>query len=100
MFRKYPPSIITNDMSKCYLCGATRNIEIHHIFPSGLRKKSTQYGLVVPLCHNCHQGTNGVHQSRKKMDYLKKIAQEKWMAKYPDKDWLKEFHRNYLDYEI
>ena len=97
---KYPPSIITNDMGKCYLCGSTKHIEIHHIFNGPSRKKSTEYGLVVPLCHECHQGQNGVHANREKMDYLRKIGQKAFMKKYPNKNWFKEFHRNYLDEEI
>ena len=92
---KYPPSIITDDMSHCYLCGSPRWIEIHHIFPSGLRKKSTEYGMVVPLCHDCHQGPNGVHANRQKMDYIKRVAQEKFEEAHPDLDFLKIFHRSY-----
>ena len=97
---KYPKSIITSDMGHCYLCGSGDHIEIHHIFSGSNRSHSTAFGCVVPLCHDCHQGSDGVHFNREKMDYLKKIAQTKWMEKYPNKDWMREFHRNYLDYEL
>ena len=79
------------------MCGSTRNIEIHHIFSGSFRAKSTKYGLVVALCHECHQGTNGVHFNREKMLKLRKIGQRKFMEHYPDLDFRKIFGKNYLD---
>ena len=71
-------SIITSVMNRCYLCGSYQRIEIHHIYSNCYRKKSTKYGLVVPLCYECHQGINGVHHNRQKMDYLRAIGQAKF----------------------
>ena len=88
-------SIITKVMNRCYLCHSYKNIEIHHIYSGAFRKKSTRYGLVVPLCHECHQGTNGVHFNRQKMDYLRVIGQLKFEEYYPGLDFLKVFGRNY-----
>lgn len=93
----YRKSIISNYTDTCFLCGATRNIEIHHIFNGALRKKSTEYGLVVPLCVNCHRGTNGVHNNHEKMLYLKRIGQIQFNRYYPNYDFLEIFHKNYLD---
>lgn len=96
-YKKYPPSIV-QDMSKkeCFICGSKYHLEAHHIFGGAMRKKSTQYGLVVWLCHNCHnEPPNGVHFNREKMDWLRKIGQEAFERKYPNKDFLAEFHRNY-----
>ena len=95
-------SIITSNLTRCYLCHSNKRIEIHHIFSNSLRKQSTKYGLVVPLCYECHQGTNGVHFNRQKMDYLRKLGQIKFEEKYPDLDFMKIFHRDYkhLDIEI
>ncbi len=47
-------SIMTQDFTRCYLCGSTENLEIHHIMGGATRDKSTEYGLVVPLCRTCH----------------------------------------------
>ena len=98
---KYTKSIITNDMRVCYLCGKSENIEIHHIFSGSNRKKSTAFGCVVPLCHECHQGTDGVHFNREKMDYLRKVAQLCCEHEYhwTEQDFRSVFHRNYLDDE-
>ena len=88
-------SIITSVMNRCYLCHSYKRIEIHHIYSNCYRKKSTQYGLVVPLCYECHQGTNGVHHNRQKMDYLRTIGQAKFEEAYPNLDFIKIFGRNY-----
>lgn len=89
-------SIITDERHKCYLCGSTRFIEIHHIFSNANRGKSTKYGLVVPLCRNCHRGSNGVHHNYSKMLELRKIGQQAFMEKYLELDFLEIFGRNYL----
>ena len=95
---EYKKSIVATG-NQCFLCGSTRNIEIHHIFSGAFRKKSTEYGLVVPLCHDCHQGTNGVHYNRERMDYLRKVGQLAFENEYSNLDFMKVFGRNYLDDE-
>ena len=81
----------------CYLCGAERLLENHHIFGGANRKKSDKYGLTVWLCHYCHnEPPNGVHHNRRNMDYLKRIGQQAFNEKYPDLDFVFEFGRNYL----
>ena len=92
----YPPSIIDPDFSKCHLCGSRINLEVHHVMNGPNRKKSTQYGLVVTLCRNCHTGPNGVHSNREKADALKAEAQACFEMKYPGKSFLRIFGRNYL----
>lgn len=58
-------SIITDDMEKCFLCGS-RKQEIHHcIHGTANRKHSDRLGLVIPVCHECHQGRRGIHNNRK-----------------------------------
>lgn len=90
-------SIMTADFGHCYLCGSTHWIEMHHIFGGANRKNSTKYGLVVPLCHYCHnEPPNGVHFNRERMDALRAIGQAKFAKRYPDLDFMAIFHRNYL----
>lgn len=93
---KYKVSIIDMGVKKCYLCGSTHSLCVHHVFGGSTRKKSTEYGLVVYLCRDCHTGTNGVHNNHEKMLYLKKKGQEAFEKEYPNLDFLKIFHRNYL----
>lgn len=93
-------SIITKDMSRCYECGCTGNLERHHcIHGTAGRKLADKYGLVVMLCGDCHRGTKGVHgRDGAELDLkLKRIAQEAWEAKYGDRQaWHKIFGKSYL----
>ncbi len=92
---KYPPSIITSKMDRCFICGAY-GVEIHHIMGGANRKNSTKYGLVVPLCRGCHTGDNGVHMNKDRNDALKRIAQSRFEQKYSHDEWMSIFGRNYL----
>ena len=89
-------SIISNE-HRCFMCGSTKFLELHHIFNGADRKKSTKYGLVVFLCHNCHnEPPNGVHYNRQNMDKLREIGQKAFIENYPELDFMKIFHRNYI----
>ncbi|MBR2680840.1 MAG: hypothetical protein IKE23_08845 [Exiguobacterium sp.] len=90
-----PFTIMTTDYHHCFLCGSPEHIEWHHIYPSGLRKKSTEYGMVVPLCRSCHQGPHGVHSNVEKLNKLKALGQEMFERKYPTESFLRVFHRNW-----
>ena len=92
----FTKSILTSNLNRCYMCGSTRWIEIHHIYSGAYRNKSTEYGLIVPLCHFCHnEPPNGVHYNRKNMDYLREQGQLAFEREYPNLDFMKIFNRNY-----
>ena len=91
----------------CWLCGRNGSgdaLELHHVFPGSLRKKSEKYGLVVPLCGSrCHRnGKNSAHKSQETQLRLKQWAQRKAMEEngWSIDDWRKEFGKNYLDEEV
>lgn len=84
----------------CKLCGSQRWLERHHIFGGANRKKSEKYGLVVYLCHNCHnEPPYGVHHNRDEMLRLKQYGQKKAMLEqgWSKEDFIREFGKNYLD---
>lgn len=90
-------SIITDDMNECYICHSTQNIEIHHIFGGVNRSNSTIYGLVIPLCHRCHnEPPYGVHFNKEMADELKALGQAKFEQRFADIDFKEVFGRNYL----
>lgn len=94
---KKPYTIITDNYEQCFICGSYQMIEWHHIFPASNRKKSTEYGCVVPLCKYCHnEPPNGVHQNRQRMDWLKAIGQKRFNEVYPELDFMQIFKKNYL----
>lgn len=89
-------SIISND-KKCYICGSSRWLELHHIFGGSNRNNSTKYGLVVYLCHWCHnEPPNGVHHNKERMSWLRQQGQQAFKKYYPNEDFMKIFKKNYL----
>ena len=92
-------SIIQKDTSRCFICHSRKWLEWHHIFGAALRNKSEEYGLVVRLCHYCHnEPPRGVHQNREIRRKLQAIAQKKAMEHYGwDTDTFRSmFYKNYL----
>lgn len=99
-------SIITDKMDRCIVCGRRvytdtddlfRRRHLHEIFGgTGRRELSKYYGLVVPLCYECHEGDNGVHKNRVYDIALKEEGQKAFEEHYPDEDFLEVFGRNYL----
>lgn len=91
-------SVMTTDKEHCFLCG--RYIctpEWHHIFGGANRKNSEAYGLVVPLCHCCHnEPPDGVHFNRERMDMLKAQGQRKFESIASHEEFMKIFGENYL----
>lgn len=89
-------SILCNK-EECFICGSKRWLELHHIFGAANRKLSTKYGLVVYLCHSCHnEHPNGVHFNKERNNWLKAKAQKRFEEVYPNLDFLKIFGKNYL----
>ena len=89
-------SIVSTE-KECYICGSTQWLELHHLYGASNRKKSTKYGLVVYLCHYCHnEPPNGVHYNKKRMDWLRAEGQKKFIENYPDLDFLKIFGKSYI----
>ena len=94
-------SIIKRDRKDvCFLCGYCGATERHHIFGGNPnRKKSEKYGLVVHLCHYCHnEAPNGVHQNADNALTLHRIGQYNWETYYKKStaDFIAEFGKNYL----
>mgnify|MGYP002513816592 CR=1 FL=1 len=84
---------------KCFICGRTSNLERHHIFGASNRKKSEKYGLVVDLCHNCHnEPPMGVHHNQYTMLFLHQYGQERAMREqgWTVDEFRNEFGKNYL----
>lgn len=89
-------------MDDCFLCGRYGPVEMHHIFGGPYRKKSTKYGLVIPLCHFCHnEPPNGVHHNRETARLVKQYGQRVAMAEngWTIPQFIAEFGKNYLEEE-
>lgn len=81
---KYTPSIITTETDVCYICRRHGVLHWHHcIFGSSNRDNSEDYGLKVPLCIYCHEGSNGVHHNDELDLQLKQEAQRIFESNVP-----------------
>lgn len=47
--------------------------DVHHVDENG---QARNHWLVIPLCWDCHQGTNGVHGTKRYLAILKKSQWE------------------------
>ena len=92
-------TILQNDTSKCLICHSNIWLEWHHVFGAALKKKSEEYGLMVSLCHYCHnEPPLGVHHNKEIRLELRAYAQKKAMDRngWSVEDFIKVFHKNYL----
>ena len=74
----------------CAICG-NNQVALHHIFEGKNRKKSTKYGMVVPLCPYHHQW---VHKTNYKG--FKEQAQKEFEKTHTREEFIKIFGRSYL----
>lgn len=79
-------SIIT-DKQECYICGAKRGLQTHHVLEGIRRQKADAEGLVIPLCASCHRTLHDkgmVRITGKVVDQwdLKQQAQLAWMYEH------------------
>ena len=92
-------SLLSNE-KRCYMCGSTQWIEVHHIFfGRGLKKVCDEYGMTVSLCHYCHnEPPNGVHQNKENRRALQEKAQKIAMEHYgwTVEDFRSHFGKNFI----
>ena len=83
---------------RCYLCGSTATLEIHHcLHGTGLRKLADKYGLTVWLCAICHRdNVRGAHGNHDVDLRLKQDAQKAFEKKHGHEKYMEIFGRNYL----
>lgn len=95
----YAPSIMQQDLSRCYICGrSSEKLDRHEPFGGALRSKSKKMGLWVTLCHwICH--LNGAHAHGEIAQMLKREAQQRAMDYYgmTTDEWIELFGKNFLD---
>ena len=47
-------SILSDDPTKCFHCGTTRDLTWHELFEGRNRQLSMKYGCCIRLCIRCH----------------------------------------------
>lgn len=86
---------IYGNKSICKICGVQKATDWHHMVNGNkfMRKHCEEYGLVIPLCRNCH---NRIHKDQSLDVEYKRIAEERFLRSHTMEEWMKFFHKNYL----
>lgn len=75
-------------------------LEEHHVFEGRAnRRLSEKYGLKIYLCHEHHNeqsSPESIHHNKDIDNEIKQITQRAFMKRYPDKDFLAIFGKNYI----
>lgn len=86
-------SIITGNLNVCYICSRRKKDDLHEIFGGSNRKKSMQWGTVIPICRECHDRWEYDKQLREEMqDEVQKLFEKQ----YSHELFMAEFRRSYL----
>jgi hypothetical protein len=73
-------SILTSDMTRCYITGDRYNVVPHHIFGASKKAFSEKYGFILPLRSDWHTGTEYcIHKDTDMSVKYKRKCQEYWI---------------------
>ena len=86
-------SIITDNLKVCYICQKRKKDDLNEVFEGSNRQMSMKYGLVIPVCRQCHIKYDLNKELRQK---YQREAQKKFEEKYGRDLFMQEFKKNYL----
>ncbi len=86
-------SIIYDNLDSCCVCGSTYQISKNEIFEGRNRNNSMIYGMVAPMCPECH---SKFHNDRSLSLLYKKMFEEKFIEDHTIEEFIEIFHINYL----
>jgi hypothetical protein len=83
---------------RCYVCGTTCNLQVHHIFyGTANRKNSEKFGFTVWLCGRHHNQSNeGVHFNTELNLRIKRECQAKYEETHSRAEFMAIIGKNYL----
>ena len=87
-------SILQGDAKKCFVSGATTNLDKHHIYHGPRRKAAEKWGCWVWLRHDLHMELHSKNGALDKM--LKRTCQEEFEARYGHEKFMEVFGKSYL----
>lgn len=86
-------SIITDNLKICYICTQKRKDDLHEIFGGSNRIKSMVWGLVIPICRECHNIWKTDKDMRKE---YQQEAQKIFEKEHSHELFMREFKKNVL----
>lgn len=87
-------SIITDNLKICYICCKKQKDDLHEVFGGSNRKKSMQWGLVIPICRECHDEWD---INEKLREQIQIEAQEIFEKEHSHELFMTEFKMNYKE---
>ena len=88
---------IIQDRKQCYVCGTTKNINIHEIYFGKNRQNSIKNGFCAYLCGIHHNLSNaGVHFNKELDLKLKQECQRKFEETHTREEFMNIIKRSYL----
>lgn len=87
-------SIITNNLDICYICKQKRKRDLNEVFGGSNRRKSMEWGMVIPICGDCHSEWHLKEELRRE---YQQEAQQIFEKEYSHDLFMAEFKRNYLE---
>lgn len=81
---KHRWSLLTDDLTTCVECGRPKD-DLHEVYEGAYRRKSMQYGCVIPLCRQCH---TRIHTEKELKLKYKRMFEKLFKEYYPEE----EFH--------
>lgn len=86
---------IISKQDKCFLCGSTQNLQLHHCWHGSNRKLADKDGLTVKLCMNCHIR---LHDKGIGDRYLMEIAEKAYLSHYKKSigDFIDRYGKNVI----
>ncbi len=84
-------SIFTEDLEHCIICGKKRD-NLHEVFFGRNRQLSIEYGLVIPLCLECHRE---MHKNIELQRVWHEKGQVAFERTYPKLNFVNIFRKNY-----
>ena len=90
MAKGYDHSIMTDDLDTCYICGRDRT-QVHHVFGASNRNHSTEDGLFIPVCAECHEKIHKFNPIA-----LKQEGQRCYEKTHSREEFMKRYGKNYI----
>lgn len=87
-------SLLTDDLEVCYICDRRKKDDLHETFPGSNRKKSMQWGMVIPICRICHDEWDTNEKLREQIQIK---AQEIFEKEHSHELFMKEFKIDYKE---
>ena len=85
---------IMQDEKKCFITGATRDLDKHHCFHGPNRKLAEKWGCWIWLRHDLHME---LHDRNKDLDrMIERACQERFEELHGHKKFMIVFGKNYL----